>query len=150
MSPHQDYEEMERKVIPVSHEDHQSDLVNGCTSGEMVPYDNAQQCLHPGVEVCGYRGEYQREVASPQVEAERAGRARRGLQSLQELAEDSPSLANLEANLNAAKAKAENLETLVRAMQRSTDEGASMLLARLRLGASIEELVANLQAESAG
>lgn len=56
-----------------------------------------------------------------------------------------PTLAELELSLREANAKTQNLEALVHAMQHSTDEDASMLLAKLRLGSPIEELVASLQ-----
>lgn len=59
--------------------------------------------------------------------------------------ESSTTLAELELSLREMNAKTQNLEALVHAMQHSTDEDASMLLARLRLGFSIEELVAPLR-----
>lgn len=59
--------------------------------------------------------------------------------------ESLPTLAELELRFREVNAKTRDLEALIDAMQHSTDEDASMLLAKLRLGSPIEELVAPLQ-----
>lgn len=57
----------------------------------------------------------------------------------------SPTLAGLELSISKVKAETHSLEALVYAMQHVSDENASTLLAKLRLGISVEELVAPLE-----
>ena len=59
--------------------------------------------------------------------------------------------ADLKQKLHEANLKSEGLSDLVTAMRTGTDQTSSMLLARLRLGCSMEELLANIRLdESSG
>jgi hypothetical protein len=53
--------------------------------------------------------------------------------------------ADLKQKLHEANMKSEELCDLVNAMRTGTDQTSSMLLARLRLGCSMEELLANIR-----
>lgn len=59
--------------------------------------------------------------------------------------------ADLKQKLHEANMKSEELSDLVTAMRTGTDQTSSMLLAKLRLGCSMEELLANIRLdESSG
>lgn len=57
--------------------------------------------------------------------------------------------ADLKQNLQDATARSDDLDMLVDAMRNGTNEVSTMLLAKLRLGASVEELVQNMKQEPA-
>lgn len=53
--------------------------------------------------------------------------------------------ADLKRKLQAANGKSEDLDTLVEAMRRGSDEVSTMLLAKLRLGDSVENLATGIR-----
>lgn len=57
--------------------------------------------------------------------------------------------ADLKQKLQDATARSDDLDLLVDAMRTGTDEVSTMLLAKLRLGASVEALVRNMKHEPA-
>jgi hypothetical protein len=57
--------------------------------------------------------------------------------------------ADLKRKLQEANVKSEELGDLVSAMRSGTDQTSSMLLARLRLGCSMEELLSNIRLDEA-
>jgi hypothetical protein len=56
--------------------------------------------------------------------------------------------ADLKRKLQEATGRSEDLDTLIHAMRHGTDDVSTMLLARLRLGEPIEDLVAALRTDS--
>lgn len=72
----------------------------------------------------------------------------RGLECSWDIGDGMTRTADLKKKLQEATGRSVDLDTLVDAMRHSTDDVSTMLLAKLRLGASIEDLAFEIRGES--